>query len=218
MDLSKRVRDGMTEHPNLAESGAKPKREISPARLAANRANASRSTGPRTPLGKSVSKLNGLVHGMRAESDILPGEDPAELDRRIAAWADELDDQTGPERSLAVPAARACWRIDRCRAAEAAALTRKVLGAGDAYDDALAEEVEQLSDRLADEPSAVVRQLRRSTAGCPWLTRPRATAGCRWLIARWGELAGRLDGWKALEPTERHLAAHLLGRRRDDLF
>src|SRR3954447_12242627 len=189
-----------------SESGAKPKREISPARLAANRANASRSTGPRTARGKSVSKLNGLVHGMRAESDILPGEDPEALDRRIATWADELGAETGPERYLAEAAAKASWRIDRCRAAEAAALTRKVLGAGDAYDDALAEEVEQLSLRLEEEPSAVVRQLRRSSAGC------------RWLIGRWGELADRLDGWKALEPTERRLAANLLGRRHDELF
>src|SRR3954467_13657530 len=113
--------------------GAKPKREISPARLAANRPNSLRSTGPRTPLGKSASKFNGLVHGMRAESDILPGEDPAELDRRIAAWADELGADTGPERYLAGAAARASWRTDRCRNAEAAALSRQVLKAGDDY-------------------------------------------------------------------------------------
>src|SRR3954454_7806729 len=86
-------------------AGAKPKREISPARLAANRTNSLRSTGPRTPLGKSVSKLNGLVHGMRAESDILPGEDPRELQQRIDVWADELGAVTGPERHLAEAAA-----------------------------------------------------------------------------------------------------------------
>src|SRR3954464_16063493 len=146
MDLSKRVRDGMTEHPNLAESGAKPKREISPARLAANRANASRSTGPRTPLGKSISKLNGLVHGMRAESDILPGEDPEALDRRIATWADELGAVTESERYLAEAAAKESWRIDRCRGAEAAALSRQVLRAGEDYDDALAEEVDRVGE------------------------------------------------------------------------
>src|SRR4029077_19294486 len=98
----------------------KPKREISPARLAANRANSLRSTGPRTPLGKSVSKLNGLVHGMRAESDILPGEDPEALARRTAPWADELGAETESERYLAEAAARASWRIDRCRGAETA--------------------------------------------------------------------------------------------------
>src|SRR3954451_20992869 len=149
--------------------GPKPKREISPARLAANRANSKRSTGPRSAEGKAVSKFNGLVHGMRAESDILPGEDPAALDRRIAAWADELGADTGPERYLAEAAAKASWRIDRCRNAECAALSRQVLGAGDSYDDALDAEVEQIVARLAEEPSAVVRQLRRSTAGCRWL-------------------------------------------------
>src|SRR3954469_15114273 len=149
--------------------GAKPKREISPARLAANRANASRSTGPRTPLGKSASKLNGLVHGMRAESDILPGEDPEALERRIATWADELGADTESERYLAEAAAKASWRIDRCRGAEAAALSRKGLKGGEDYDNTLAEEVEQLAYRLADEPWAVVRRLRRSSAGCRWL-------------------------------------------------
>ena len=95
----------MSEHHDRAEAGAKPKREISPARLAANRANSKRSCGPKTPRGKAVSKFNGLVHGMRAESEIIPGEDPAELDRRIAAWADELGAETGPERYLAEAAA-----------------------------------------------------------------------------------------------------------------
>src|SRR3954447_16024227 len=150
--------------------------------------------------------MNGLVHGMRAESEVLPGEDADELRRRHEIWADELGAETEAERCLVRAAVNATWRIDRCRAAEAAALTRKVLGAGDDYDDALAAEVEQLADRLADEPSAVVRQLRRSSAGC------------RWLIGRWGDLADRLDGWKALEPTERHLAANLMGKRSDDPF
>src|SRR4051794_37944603 len=125
--------------------GAKPKREISAARLAANRENAKRSTGPRTPEGKAVSKLNGLVHGMRAESDILPGEDPRELQRRIDVWVDKLGADNEPERYLAGAAARASWRIDRCRNAEAAALSRRVLRAEEDYDDALAGEVEQLA-------------------------------------------------------------------------
>src|SRR4051794_24673625 len=144
------------------EPGAKPKRGISPARLAANRANALRSTGPRSPQGKAVSKFNGLVHGMRAESLVLPGEDADELQCRHEAWADELGAATEAERHLVRAAVDASWRIDRCRAAEAAALSRQVLRAGDDYDDALAGEVEQLSYRLAEEPAAVVRRLLRS--------------------------------------------------------
>src|SRR3954469_8399697 len=93
------------------EPGAKPKREISPARLAANRANSLRSTGPRSPGGKSISKMNGLVHGMRAESEVLPGEDPDELRRRHETWADELGVGTEAERYLVRAAVNASWRI-----------------------------------------------------------------------------------------------------------
>lgn len=39
---------------------------ISPAKLAANRANAQRSTGPTTPEGKEKSKFNAVKHGLTA--------------------------------------------------------------------------------------------------------------------------------------------------------
>src|SRR5258706_10305882 len=39
------------------------KRPISPKKLAANRANAQRSTGPKTPEGKEKSKFNAVQHG-----------------------------------------------------------------------------------------------------------------------------------------------------------
>jgi hypothetical protein len=39
---------------------------MTPARLEANRRNAQKSTGPRTPLGKSQSRLNGLQSGARS--------------------------------------------------------------------------------------------------------------------------------------------------------
>ena len=49
-----------------------------PAQLAANRANAQRSTGPRSVEGKSASRFNALKHGVDAASPVIPGEDPAE--------------------------------------------------------------------------------------------------------------------------------------------
>jgi hypothetical protein len=46
---------------------------LTPARLEANRRNARKSTGPRTALGKSQSRLNGLRSGSRSRllSDLL---------------------------------------------------------------------------------------------------------------------------------------------------
>lgn len=45
---------------------------VSAARLAANRANAQKSTGPRTPEGKKVSRLNGVLHRVTQQVMILP--------------------------------------------------------------------------------------------------------------------------------------------------
>jgi hypothetical protein len=44
-------------------------------RLRANRANAARSTGPRTTAGKAAARLNALRHGLAAASHSEPGAD-----------------------------------------------------------------------------------------------------------------------------------------------
>ena len=45
---------------------------ISEAQLAANRANAQNSTGPRSPEGKNVSRLNGTRHRVTQQVMIMP--------------------------------------------------------------------------------------------------------------------------------------------------
>src|SRR5215469_16925263 len=58
--------------------------------IAANRRNASRSTGPKTAEGKARMRLNALKHGLTADTVVLPGEDPAALEARVDAWKDDL--------------------------------------------------------------------------------------------------------------------------------
>ena len=41
----------------------------------ANQANARLSTGPKTPEGKAVVRLNAIRHGLLARDVVLPGED-----------------------------------------------------------------------------------------------------------------------------------------------
>jgi hypothetical protein len=53
----------------------------SPHRIAANRLNAQRSTGPRTPAGKERSKWNALRHGAFAELAVVP-----QLGESQAGW------------------------------------------------------------------------------------------------------------------------------------
>jgi hypothetical protein len=65
----------------------------SDAQIAANRRNAQRSTGPRTPEGQAAVRFNALSHGLSARAVLLPGEDPTELhlicERLLASCEDE---------------------------------------------------------------------------------------------------------------------------------
>src|ERR1700719_3282686 len=56
------------------------------AQIAANRLNAQKSTGPTSPEGKAASRLNALKTGIDAWSQIIPGEDPAELEALAEAF------------------------------------------------------------------------------------------------------------------------------------
>jgi hypothetical protein len=47
----------------------------------ANRRNALKSTGPKTPEGKAVVSLNSLRHGLRARTVVLPGESREEFNQ-----------------------------------------------------------------------------------------------------------------------------------------
>src|SRR5262245_35557025 len=73
-----------------ATASRRTRSKISPQRLAANRANAMKSTGPRTDEGKAASRLNAMKHGLCALVVPVPGEDQARQDRIRDAWADAL--------------------------------------------------------------------------------------------------------------------------------
>ncbi len=57
-------------------------------RIDANRQNAKKSTGPRTPEGKSRSRFNRLQHGLAATVAVLPGEDAAVFQARVDAMVE----------------------------------------------------------------------------------------------------------------------------------
>jgi hypothetical protein len=86
--------------------------------LAANRANAEKSTGPRTDAGKAVAKLNALSHGLRSASPVVPGERPEEWE----VFRDGIAATLGPvgelEAELADRVASLAWRLRRVTAYE----------------------------------------------------------------------------------------------------
>ena len=94
--------------------------QISPARLAANRANAQRSTGPRTEAGKYASSRNATTHGLLGQQPLLDGEDPAEFEDLKARLVDEFGPASAAEDLLVDDIAGLLWRLRRLAKVEVA--------------------------------------------------------------------------------------------------
>ena len=89
-----------------------------PAQITANRANAQKSTGPRSVEGKSASRFNALKHGIDAASIVIPGEDPADYDALVAQYHREYQPQSASESFHVDTMIRADWhkrRLAECR-------------------------------------------------------------------------------------------------------
>jgi len=93
---------------------------------AANRANARRSTGPKTLKGKATVRLNAIRHGLLARDAVLPGEDSDAFEELWnEVWADLSP--VGPiEKLLVDRAINAMWRLRRSARAETALLHWRV--------------------------------------------------------------------------------------------
>ena len=98
----------------------------SDAQLAANRANAARSTGPKTDEGKANSRRNALKHGLTGAGIVLPHEDEAVVAARFADFAEDLRPEGGVARFLTRRLALLSVRLDRAALHEAASLSERI--------------------------------------------------------------------------------------------
>src|SRR5260370_34494101 len=88
--------------------------------IEANRLNAQKSTGPTTPEGRAAVRLNGLKHGLCAETIVVPGEDPAEFEAMLDAYRAEYQPATPSAEFLVRQLAMADWLLMRLHRIEAA--------------------------------------------------------------------------------------------------
>jgi hypothetical protein len=86
---------------------------VSDLQLIANRENAKRSTGPRTPEGKKRSSLNALRHGLTGQVVVMPGEDLKAYLEFTERYVKDLHPVTEPEKQLAHDIANSQWRLNR---------------------------------------------------------------------------------------------------------
>jgi len=94
---------------------------LSDKKLAANRANAQKSTGPRTPSGKLISAQNALTHALSARLDptYLPAEDREFYQAALDAFLLQYDPQNPLATFLVHRLALLATRLTRCAMAEA---------------------------------------------------------------------------------------------------
>ena len=85
----------------------------SEARLAANKANAQKSTGPRTTQGKARSARNSATHGLSAHKVRLTPTERSRLSRLRKLWRTEFLPQTPEEHDLVEQGAYASLILER---------------------------------------------------------------------------------------------------------
>jgi len=94
------------------------KKLVSERQLRANRANAQKSTGPKTEEGKQRSRLNGMRHGITGQVSIMTDENRAAHDAFCNPIIKRLAPDGPLEMQIAHLIAQDHWRLNRIQAIE----------------------------------------------------------------------------------------------------
>lgn len=89
------------------------------AQIKANRANARRSTGPKTEAGKDAAKYNRTCHGLAGKQLVITSESAAAYEALRSDLIEAYDPANAAELALVEEVAQNFWRIQRGRAIEA---------------------------------------------------------------------------------------------------
>jgi hypothetical protein len=93
--------------------------QSTPKQREASRANAQKSTGPRTTAGKAVSRFNALKHGIYAVHQIMFDETPEDLAELTAEYHELYSPADAKQRLLVDTLVHNEWRLRRMRRVEA---------------------------------------------------------------------------------------------------
>jgi hypothetical protein len=102
----------------MSHAEDEPPRVISERKRAANRANARKSTGPRTAAGKARVGLNALTHGMTAHACVLPFENADHFEKFAAALRADLGPVGFLQALMAERLVELAWKLRRAAKAQ----------------------------------------------------------------------------------------------------
>jgi hypothetical protein len=191
---------------------------------ARNRQNGrKRSGGPRTEAGKARTRYNALKHGMTATSLILPGEDSAEFDARLARLHHQIQPRNDIEAAMVDHLAHILWISERIHRSATARAAYRIHH--QPLEEARAEEqsVNKLGQYLLKDlfrPAGILQCEREGGARHPCLLVLKLEAtltGCDWLLARLDRIRERAQvpgNWLEDDGFE---LVRLLGKYRGEL-
>jgi hypothetical protein len=136
--------------------------EVTPAKLAANRANSKKSTGPRTGKGKQAVGRNGVTHGLFCRDVVLPGEDEAEFQQLREEFFDAIVPRNILERMLVDRIVVANWQLARLNTMQKYTVDQRTESRRE-YDDNWTEKtlLHASLDYLAEENEKITRHQQR---------------------------------------------------------
>ncbi len=200
----------------------------SPAQIAANQRNSSKSTGPRSPHGRAISSMNSLKHGNRSRKLALLREESCAFEERLRKWMAIGDAQIDVEEYLVYRNVHLSFELDRAERARAERCTSLIENSDE--------------DEVA-EAQAIGKQLFFDPAGPtplygnpPFFSRKKKTswnerafdpsdpavlvkilernrAGCYWLREEWQALRAQLESPGFWQSHDRLKAIRLLSRQ-----
>lgn len=134
-------------------TSVKPRRPLTESELAARRANAAKSTGPKTPEGKARSSRNAVKHGFFTQTALLYYESPEDFVALRDAYIAEYKPQGPTEMHFVMEMANAQYRLRRVRGMEADLIqklvTRDIYASGLSNGEIQAEAFRTLADESA---------------------------------------------------------------------
>ena len=135
------------------------------ARVAANRRNAAKSTGPKTPEGKARARANAIKHGLTGAGVALPGEDAAAIEAEFLQAQEDFAPTTALGRKLVRRAALLGVRLDRCERHANAVAARRERHAAANLRHARVEQADRMLDVIESSPRPYRRALLNSPEG-----------------------------------------------------
>jgi hypothetical protein len=197
-------------------------------KIAANRKNSRLSTGP-SEEAKAWTRLNGVTHGLRSRTLLLPGEDSLELEALRETWVNDLRPCSPAEEELVSGVVNAFWLHRRADRALFEHLNARIEQASVLEEEGVARDIRRLFSDARGPHSMYCTS--SASCGGPYTSWPTGNAenpdepsvlvarlessekGCLALIGHWQMLRDRLERGLVWQPQDRLKSIRMLGRQ-----